>query len=299
MNRTFYKIRKCSLALVGSLLLMSATAVQAQDSIQESVTAVEQDVPFLSLPPLMLAAIALTVIVLALLIATVVMLFRLFIPMMGDSIYDEDFRSSFAGKVLFLTQGDVTLVTGKAKDEIHSHHDFDGIEEYDNDLPPWWKTMFYVTIVFAVGYLLYFHVFDSGLLQHEEYELEMQQAALFAAKADNDPNAVTNFEVLTDATALEGGKSIFMTNCAACHGQEAQGSVGPNLTDEYWLHGGDVNDIFKTVKFGVASKGMVPWQGKLSKDQILEVSSYILSLQGSNPANAKEPQGEKFEPKAK
>ncbi|WP_229961530.1 cbb3-type cytochrome c oxidase N-terminal domain-containing protein [Pontibacter silvestris] len=278
---------------------MSATAVQAQDSIQESVTAVEQDVPFLSLPPLMLAAIALTVIVLALLIATVVMLFRLFIPMMGDSIYDEDFRSSFAGKVLFLTQGDVTLVTGKAKDEIHSHHDFDGIEEYDNDLPPWWKTMFYVTIVFAVGYLLYFHVFDSGLLQHEEYELEMQQAALFAAKADNDPNAVTNFEVLTDATALEGGKSIFMTNCAACHGQEAQGSVGPNLTDEYWLHGGDVNDIFKTVKFGVASKGMVPWQGKLSKDQILEVSSYILSLQGSNPANAKEPQGEKFEPKAK
>ncbi|MDX5436562.1 MAG: c-type cytochrome, partial [Pontibacter sp.] len=201
--------------------------------------------------------------------------------------------SSFAGRVLFLMRGDATVVTGKAKDEIHSNHDFDGIQEYDNDLPPWWKYMFYVSIVFAIGYMLHFHVFNSGLSQQQEYELEMQQAALFAASAENDPNAVTNFEVLTDAAALESGKSVFMTNCAACHGQEGQGTVGPNLTDEYWLHGGDVNEIFKTIKFGVPAKGMVPWQGKLTKDQILEVSSYILSLQGTNPANAKEPQGEK------
>lgn len=272
----------------------AAAATPAADSGTEAeAAAAPKEVSFMELPPLVHITIALSGIIVLLIIATLIMLIRLFIPMLGDSIYDEDFRSSFAGRVLFLMRGDATVVTGKAKDEIHSNHDFDGIQEYDNDLPPWWKYMFYVSIVFAIGYMLHFHVFNSGLLQEQEYELEMQQAALFAASADNDPNAVTNFEVLTDAAALESGKSTFLTNCAACHGQEAQGTVGPNLTDEYWLHGGNVNDIFKTVKFGVPAKGMVPWQGKLSKDQILEVSSYILSLQGTNPANAKEPQGEK------
>ncbi|MDX5437546.1 MAG: c-type cytochrome [Pontibacter sp.] len=254
----------------------------------------ETEVAFLDLPPMLLFTYALAASIILLTILILVTLFRIFIPMMGDSIYDEDFRSSFAGRVLFLMRGDATLMTGVAKDHIHSDHDFDGIQEYDNDLPPWWKAMFYFTIVFGIGYMLHFHVFRTGALQEEEYEMEMQQAALFAAKNADDPNAVTNYEVLTDAAALESGKSLFNTNCAACHGQEGQGTVGPNLTDEYWLHGGDVNDIFKTIKFGVPAKGMVPWQGKLTKDQILEVSSYILSLQGTNPANAKEPQGEKM-----
>ncbi|GAB3821555.1 c-type cytochrome [Pontibacter rugosus] len=257
-------------------------------------TAAPQEVSFMDLPLLVHFTIALSGIIILLIIAVLIMLFRLFVPMLGDSIYDEDFRNSFAGRVLFLMRGDATVVTGKAKDEIHSSHDFDGIQEYDNDLPPWWKTMFYVSIVFAIGYMLHFHVFNTGKLQAEEYEMEMEEAAALAALNADDPNAVTTYEILTEATALESGKTIFNTNCAACHGQEGQGTVGPNLTDEYWLHGGDVNDIFKTVKYGVPAKGMVPWQGKLTKDQILEVSSYILSLQGSNPANAKEPQGEKM-----
>ncbi|MBB6610359.1 c-type cytochrome [Pontibacter sp. Tf4] len=269
-----------------------APVAQAADST--AATAEVKDVAFMDLPPMLHFTFILAAVIILLMVLVVVIMFRLFIPMMGDTIYDEDFRSSFAGRVYFLMRGDATLVTGKAKDEIHSHHDFDGIQEYDNDLPPWWKTMFYVTIVFAVGYMLHFHVFKTGALQTEEYEMEMQEAALIAAKNVDDPNAPTNFEVLTDAAALESGKSIFSTNCAACHGQEGQGTVGPNLTDEYWLHGGDVNAIFKTVKYGVPAKGMVPWQGKLTKDQMLEVSSYILSLQGTNPANAKEPQGEKM-----
>ncbi|MFD2244943.1 c-type cytochrome [Pontibacter ruber] len=262
-----------------------------------AVQAEPKEVAFMDLPPIMHITIALTGVILLLIVATLIMLVRLFVPMLGDSIYDEDFRNSFAGRLLFLLRGDASVVTGKAKDVIHSSHDFDGIQEYDNDLPPWWKYMFYVSIVFAIGYMLHFHVFRSGALQTEEYEMEMEQAAIFAAKNADDPNAITDYKVLTDAAALESGKSIFSTNCAACHGPEGQGTVGPNLTDEYWLHGGDVNDIFKTVKFGVPAKGMVPWQGKLTKDQILEVSSYILSLQGSNPANAKEPQGEKYEAK--
>lgn len=266
----------------------------AADAAAPAVAAEPAEVAFLDLPPVLLFTFALSAAIIVLMVLVVVLLFRLFIPMLGNSIYDEDFRSSFAGRVLFLLRGDATVVTGKAKDHIHSDHDFDGIQEYDNDLPPWWKALFYVTIVFAVGYMLHYHVFKTGALQTEEYEMEMQQAALLAAKNAEDPNAVTNYEVLTDAAALESGKSIYTANCAACHGAEGQGTVGPNLTDEYWLHGGDVNDIFKTVKFGVPSKGMVPWQGKLTKDQMLEVSSYILSLQGTNPANAKEPQGEKM-----
>ncbi|WP_161887984.1 c-type cytochrome [Pontibacter russatus] len=251
------------------------------------------EVPFMKLPALVHFTIALIGVIFLLIVLVLIMMFRLFVPMLGDSIYNGEFQGSFAGRVLFLLRGDTSLMTGKVKDEIHSHHDFDGIQEYDNDLPPWWKTMFYASIVFAVGYMLHYHVFMTGALQTEEYEAEMEQAALLAALTPDDPNAVTNYEALTDAAALASGKSIFSTNCAACHGQEGQGTVGPNLTDEYWLHGGDVNEIFKTVKYGVPAKGMVPWQGKLTKDQMLEVSSYILSLQGSNPANAKEPQGDK------
>ncbi|RIJ42090.1 c-type cytochrome [Pontibacter oryzae] len=272
----------------------ATTTAAGQPSRSETGTTAATDVPFSELPLIVHITLALSGMVVLLVIATVIMLFRLFVPMLDNSIYEEDFRNSFAGRVLFLMRGDATVVTGKAKDEIHSNHDFDGIQEYDNDLPPWWKYMFYASIVFAIAYLLNYHVLHNGALQHEEYEREMQQAALFAASAENDPNAVTNYQVLTGAAALEAGNATFLTNCAACHGQQAQGSVGPNLTDAYWLHGGDVNDIFKTIKFGVPAKGMVPWQGKLSKDQILEVSSYILSLQGSNPPNAKEPQGEKL-----
>ncbi|MFD2999521.1 c-type cytochrome [Pontibacter toksunensis] len=252
-----------------------------------------EEVGFLDLPPVLLFTFALAGAVVLLILMVLVMVFRLFVPMLGDSIYQEEFRNSLAGRMIFLMRGDTTLVTGKATDVIHSHHDFDGIQEYDNDLPPWWKTMFYVSIVFAIGYMLHFHVFQTGALQAEEYEMEMEQAAILAAMTPDDPNAVTDYDVMTDATALENGQKTYVQNCAACHGQNAEGTVGPNLTDEYWLHGGDVNDIFKTVKYGVPAKGMVPWQGKLTKDQILEVSSYILSLQGSNPANAKEPQGEK------
>ncbi|MFT2008066.1 c-type cytochrome [Pontibacter sp. 13R65] len=257
-------------------------------------TASKTEVAFMDLPPLVFFIIGITGFVLFLIVALIYMLARLLVPMMGDALYDEDFRESWAGRLIFLFRGDLALMTGKAKDIIHSNHDFDGIQEYDNDLPPWWKTMFYVTIVFAVGYMLHFHVFKTGALQAQEYDMEMEQAALFASLNVDDPNAVTDYMVLTDQVALEAGKTIYSQNCAACHGPEGQGTVGPNLTDEYWLHGGDVNDIFKTVKYGVPSKGMVPWQGKLTKDQILEVSSYILSLQGSNPSNPIEPQGEKM-----
>lgn len=288
INHVIAYIKEASAAAPAVVVEPAAT-----ETAETIPAAAPQEVAFMDLPPIVHFIYGLVGLIILLIVVVLVMLFRVIVPMMGDSLKDEEFQSTFSGRVYTLLSGDATVMTGKAKDVIHSNHDFDGIQEYDNDLPPWWKYMFYVTIVFAVGYMLHYHVFRTGALQTEEYEMEMAQAALIAAQNVEDPNAVTNFEVLTDASALESGKAIYLQNCAACHGQAGEGTVGPNLTDEYWLHGGDVNDIFKTVKFGVPSKGMVPWQGKLTKDQMLEVSSYILSLQGSNPPNAKEAQGEK------
>ena len=237
---------------------------------------------------------ALVGLLLVLLLGGLLLVFVQMLPFL-NSFYNQPGRSdTLMGRFIGLFNRDARLFTGKASNFLMEDHSYDGIQEYDNDLPPWWKYMFYATIVFGAVYLLNFHVFKSGQLQTQEYEAEMQEAALFMPKSTGgNANEKTDYKPLTDAAKLEAGHATFTQNCAACHGQNAEGMVGPNLTDEYWLHGGDVNDIFKTIKFGVTSKGMVAWQGKLTDDQILEVSSYILSVQGTNPANAKAPQGEK------
>ncbi|MFD1470719.1 cbb3-type cytochrome c oxidase N-terminal domain-containing protein [Hymenobacter caeli] len=201
-------------------------------------------------------------------------------------------HDTWSGQVLGLLVGDARLVQGEVRDELLDH-DYDGIHEFDNDLPPWWKWGFAFTVVFAISYVTYYHVMRKGLLQGAEYAAEMQQAALFVPVGGDDPNQVTTYAALTAPADLSSGKSIFATNCAPCHGANAEGKVGPNLTDEFWLHGGNVNNLYKTIKFGINGKGMVAWKGKLSGKQMLQVASYALSLQGSKPANPKAPQGEK------
>ena len=183
------------------------------------------------------------------------------------------------------------------EEEVLTDHEYDGIRELDNNLPPWWKAMFYATIVFSVVYLAAFHIFDWAPLQDQEYEQEVLTAkaeieAYLAAKGGAIDE--TNVELLTDEAALAEGATIYGSYCGACHGAELQGGVGPNLVDTYWLHGGDVKDVFKTIKVGVPQKGMISWEAQLSPEQIQKVSSYIISKEGSNPANAKEPQGEEF-----
>jgi len=204
-------------------------------------------------------------------------------------------HDTWSGQALGLLVGDSRLVQGVVRDEILDH-DYDGIREFDNDLPPWWKYGFYATILFAVAYLGYYHVARAGQLQTAEYATEMQQAALLVSADADDPNKLTTYAALSAPADLAAGKAIFATNCAPCHGTSAEGKVGPNLTDEYWLHGGEINHVYKTIKFGVTGKGMVAWKGKLAGKQILQVASYIESLQGSKPAGAKEPQGEKGAP---
>ncbi len=178
--------------------------------------------------------------------------------------------------------------------EIMSHHAYDGIRELDNRLPPWWVNMFLLTIVFAVVYMVYYHFGGNGPSQVEEYERDMAQAKKEIAVAlAGQANAVdeSNVTVLSDATALGEGELIYTNSCAACHLVDGGGSVGPNFTDEYWIHGGGIKNIFKTVKYGVPEKGMIAWASLLNPSDMQKVSSYILTLQGTTPAAPKEPQG--------
>lgn len=272
---------------------------------------------------------------------------------------------------------------GKTKDVLLDH-DYDGIKELDNDLPPWWLWMFYITIFWAAIYLLHYHVFKTGKSQIVKYQQEINpnwkppakgqqdsylgilpkyrspyyspqgdvtpkildqfstyigpdigfddliKEAMLRADADNleklkaafpdlyaevtsSSGPITakaktaargtmakkaptkQYTALTDKASLVKGKQIFMKNCATCHGKLGEGGIGPNLTDAYWLHGGSIDDIVHTIKVGVPAKGMISWQPVLKEDQILQVASYILTLYGTNPPNAKKPQGEKVE----
>jgi cytochrome c oxidase cbb3-type subunit 3 len=182
----------------------------------------------------------------------------------------------------------------KEKD-IQMDHEYDGIHELDNNLPPWWKYSFYISIVWAILYMGYYHLGD-GELSIPAYEHEMELAKIEKAEiAKTMASKVDESNVtMSDASGIADGAAIYKSNCAACHGNAGEGNVGPNLTDKFWLHGGDMTSIYKTVKVGWPAKGMKSWEAELSPVQMKNVASYIKSLAGTNPANAKAPQGEEF-----
>lgn len=180
----------------------------------------------------------------------------------------------------------------KEKD-IMMDHEFDGIRELDNTIPPWFNILFYSTIVIAVLYMLNYHVFKMSGLSAEEYNDEMKVAAmqreeLIRTGAFINENTV---KLMNDDATIAEGKTIFNTNCTVCHGPTGAGLIGPNLTDDYWIHGGGVVNIFKTVKYGVPVKGMISWQNQLNPKQMQAVANYILTFKGTNPPNAKQPEG--------
>nr|WP_298994765.1 cbb3-type cytochrome c oxidase N-terminal domain-containing protein [uncultured Polaribacter sp.] len=191
----------------------------------------------------------------------------------------------------------------KAKDieeeqEIILDHNYDGIKELDNSLPPWWVYMFYITIVFAVVYLIRFEIM-GGDTPEMEYEKAVAQARMEVNKYKaNSPDVfnIDDLKLLTDASDLKRGKAVFNLNCASCHLADGGGSIGPNLTDEYWILGGGIKNVFNTVYNGGRNgKGMIAWNKTLKAEDIAKVSSYVISLQGTTPAKAKAPQGEKWE----
>lgn len=174
-------------------------------------------------------------------------------------------------------------------------HDYDGIKELDNNLPPWWVYLFYICIVFGVVYVARYEVF-GGDDQETELKKEMVQAKIDVEeylKTAPDLMDEKTVVLLTDAPSLGAGKEIFTTNCAACHRADAGGQIGPNLTDDHWILGGGIKNLFHTITNGGRDgKGMISWKGTLKPKEIQKVASYILSLQGSNPKDPKEPQGE-------
>lgn len=183
--------------------------------------------------------------------------------------------------------------------DIMLDHDYDGVHELDNNLPPWWKGVFYASIVFAPFYLYFNHFADNATSTTEQYVIEMEQAKdevkAYLATQQNTVDETT-VTLLADADALGKGEAIYQSKCAVCHGKLGEGGIGPNLTDEYWLHGGTINDVFRTIKQGVPEKGMIAWKNDLRPRDMQEVASFIKSISGTNPPNGKEPQGELFKP---
>ncbi len=181
---------------------------------------------------------------------------------------------------------------------IDMNHDYDGIRELDNVLPPWWLWLFYGTIAWGVIYIVNMHVINVWQTQDVEYTMEMAQAksdveaymATLTNTVDENTVAMTD-----DASVLAGGRDLFNTYCTACHGADAAGSatsVGPNLTDAYWIHGGGVKNIFKTIKYGVPEKGMISWKSQLQPAELRALACYILSQEGKGSPTQKAPQGD-------
>jgi cytochrome c oxidase cbb3-type subunit 3 len=186
------------------------------------------------------------------------------------------------------------------EEEIDMGHNYDGIRELDNHLPPWWKWLFYGTIAWSVVYIFVYHITNSLPLSLGEYqeEVALAEAQIQKLKA-SQPQAAIDESTLTfsnDAAIIEKGQKVFMDyNCGSCHRNDGGGNtIGPNLTDAYWLHGGDIKNIFATIKDGVVEKGMPAWGRAMSPESVRDVSFYVMSLNGTNPPDAKSPQGELF-----
>lgn len=177
-------------------------------------------------------------------------------------------------------------------------HAYDGIQEYDNPLPRWWTWIFWATVLFSVGYW-----WNPGGLFHgpgriQEYQLAMAAAEQKWPAPAGGPDAASLVALASDANALALGKTTYASYCAACHRPDGGGLIGPNLTDDYWLHGGTLPEIHQTVSNGVLEKGMPPWAKTLKAEQIDAVVVYVKSLHDSHPPDAKAPQGEKVEDEA-
>ena len=175
-------------------------------------------------------------------------------------------------------------------------HDYDGIKELDNALPPWWKYGFYITIVIGFIYLYNYHVSGSGKNPEQEYAMEMaegkKQEEAYMAKTKDlvDENNIT----LSDAAGIAAGKALYTQSCVACHAADGGGGIGPNLTDNNWIHGGSLNNIYQTIKNGYPEKGMQAWQSMYSPVQMKNLTSFVKSLTGTKPANPKAPQGDSY-----
>ena len=274
-------------ALIGLVLSSSAYAQEASSSYDKLMSMDKNQLTLLIILGVVLGVIILLLILVIYLMSFITAVFKKENPAFAD---EPSWWESFKEK--FIT-GDVEEEAVEKREM--TDHSYDGITELDNFMPPWLQYVFLITAVFGVGYFINYSVLGYGKTGIEEYEEELRIEAI--AAEERKANAVAGIDESTaifdeSAGALASGKTIFEGNCAACHAADGGGGVGPNLTDEYWLHGNSIKDVFTVIKYGVVSKGMVPWQDQLSPEEIQQVASFVLSLKGTTPANPKDPQGE-------
>jgi cytochrome c oxidase cbb3-type subunit 3 len=291
-NKNGGAIKSLLIFFIASVTSLSATA----EDVAEAVPHVNWDQQMISGIPafdfyLIMGILALEILV----IFSMLLYIRILIKVLsGEPETEKVARNIIAAS--FWDKFNKVVPVEKERD-IMLDHDYDGIKELDNSLPPWWKYGFYLTIVVGVIYLWRFHVSETGPSSYQEYVAEVQKgeeekAAYLARSANNvDENNVT---LLKDDGAIASGKKIFEASCAACHAADGGGGVGPNLTDEFWLHGGSIKDVFKSIKYGWQDKGMKSWKDDFSPKQIAEIASYVKAMRGTKPAAPKEPQGEKY-----
>ncbi len=178
-------------------------------------------------------------------------------------------------------------------DPLLLDHEVDGIRELDNKLPRWWVWLFYLTIAFAGLYLMYYHVLGSGQIMAREYAAEMKIGnAIKGASMARFESGIDALEPSKDPYVISQGQQTFASLCAPCHRADGGGLVGPNLTDDYWIHGAKFSDNVKTIWNGVPEKGMITWKNYLKPDQVFAVASYIYTLRGTKPPNPKPPENQ-------
>ncbi|HEX2898561.1 MAG TPA: cbb3-type cytochrome c oxidase N-terminal domain-containing protein, partial [Bacteroidia bacterium] len=180
-------------------------------------------------------------------------------------------------------------IVGRNAPDPETNHDYDGIRELDNPMPAWLRFIFIGSIIFAVVYLVHYHVLKTGSLSKEEYDVEMATAAETYKSVELPEDQLI---MVTDGGRLAAAEAVFVENCATCHRKDLGGESGPNLTDEYWIHGNDVKAIYNTITNGVAGKSMISWKDRIPSQERLAIASFILSKQGSNPANPRAPEGQ-------
>lgn len=172
-------------------------------------------------------------------------------------------------------------------------HEADGIKELDNLLPRWWVWLFYLTTAFAVVYMVYYHVLEKGELQAAAYESEMKIGDVIKSKAMGAfETSMGSLQPESDEFVLAKGKTVYTMNCAPCHREDGGGLVGPNMCDDYWIHGSEFSDNLRIIWNGVPEKGMVSWKGVLKPDEIKSVTSYIFTFRGTDPENPKPPENQ-------
>ncbi len=258
-------------------------------------------------PLMIIYILGVLMIVVALIVVAVALYMLKVLRLMADQAATE--RASRTGLALTpapgLWQKFIRWTTGSVpvekEETVMLDHNYDGIRELDNHLPPWWKWLLYGSMIWSVFYMFVYHVSGSLPLSIQEYQEEVavanKQIQNLQAASPQKKIDETTVVFTTDAVALKDGEDTFKSICASCHRMDGGGDIGPNLTDAYWKHGGSIQDVFRIVTNGVPNTNMVAWGTSMSPEKIQNVSSYLLTLQGTNPPNAKAPEGDLYKEK--